>query len=69
MNVPLKGWLLTDNNEKMKKILGMKIKKSYFVSGVFLHVDNKPNNANIFNANILNVDDRLTVCLCSEKYP
>ena len=25
----LKAWLLTDNNEKIKKILGMKIKNMY----------------------------------------
>ena len=95
MNVLLKAWLLTDNNEKIKKILGMKIKKKLLCFCFFSHVwcihmgtyvfnvyitmqqllmlyifyDNKPNNANIFNVNILNAVNRLTACLCGEKYP
>ena len=36
---------------------------------LYIFYDNRPNNVNIFNVNILNVGDRLTTCLCSEKYP
>ena len=36
---------------------------------LYIFYDNRPNNANIFNVNILNAGNRPTACLCSEKYP